>query len=105
MPDTALLLAHAALHLEVAADLAQPADPAFAGQIRLAAATVPADTWTEEAEESAIRRDDTADVVDHLELALDCLDQIAPLAGPADLQLCAWHIHELRRIATAGVAS
>ena len=28
-----------------------------------------------------------------------------PLAGPADLQLCAWHIHELRRIATAGVAS
>ena len=105
MPDTALLLARAALHLQVAADLAEPAEPALAGQIRLAAATVPADTWPEDAEESAIRRDDDADVADHLELALDCLDQIQPLDAPADLQLCAWHIHELRRIATAEVAS
>ena len=105
MPDTALLLARSALHLEVAANLAERADPALAGQIRLAAATMPADTWPDAADEAAIRRDDSADVADHLELALDCLDQIAPLAGPADLQLCAWHIHELRRIATAGIAS
>lgn len=105
MPDTAVLLARAALHLEVAADLAEPVDPAFAGQIRVAAATVPADTWPEDADVSAIRRDYEADVTDHLELALDCLDQVPPLAGPADLQLCAWHIHELRQIATTGVAS
>ncbi len=105
MPDTALLLARSALHLEVAANLAEPADPALAGQIRLAAATMPADAWPDAADEATIRRDGSTDVADHLELALDCLDQIAPLAGPSDLQLCAWHIHELRRIATAEVAS
>ena len=103
MPDTALLLARAALHLERAADLAEPADPALAGQIRLAAATLP--IGLDQPEFAPRGTDDGADVGDHLELALDCLDQVAPLAGPADLQLCAWHIHELRRIATAGVAS
>ena len=103
MPDTALLLVRAALHLERAADLAEPADPALAGQIRLAAATLP--IGLDHQDFAPLGTDDGDDVGDHLELALDCLDQIRPLEGPADLQLCAWHIHELRRIATAGVAS
>ena len=103
MPDTALLLVRAALHLERAADLAEPADPALAGQIRLAAATLP--IGLDHQDFAPLGTDDGAYVGDHLELALDCLDQVPPLTGPADLQLCAWHIHELRRIATAGVAS
>ena len=103
MPDTALLLARATLHLLLAADLAEPADPGLAGQIRLAAATMPIDL--EQPGLTARGSDDGAGVGDHLELALDCLDQVPALSGPADLQLCAWHIHELRRIVTAGVAS
>lgn len=104
MTDTALLLAPAALHLEVAVDLAETTDPALAGQIRLAAATVPADTWADDIDEAEIRRND-ADVADHLELALDCLDQVAALECLVDRQLCAWHIHELCRIAGARVAT
>ena len=124
MPSVAALLDRAADHLTRAADLAEPTDPAFAGQIRLAAATLPAvaghpdvghdrgtatDLHNRESgttrQEGITDTDDTADVAGLLELALDSLDQIPPLDGPADLQLCAWHLHELRRIAATGIAS
>ncbi len=104
MTSTDQMMARAAAHLDRAADVADArGDWAFAAQIRLAAATLPgrpddpdyADTQSEGGE----------DLVDHLGRALDALDAIAPLDGPADLQLCAWHIHELRRIATESVAS
>lgn len=106
MTTTAALLDRAADHLTRAADLAEPTDPAFAGQIRLAAATLPGvagDAGSDLLDSPHAAND--VDVADHLDRALDCLDQIPPLAGPADLQLCAWHLHELRRIATSRIAS
>lgn len=106
MTTTTALLDRAADHLTRAADLAEPTDPAFAGQIRLAAATLPAgarDTGSDPLDSPHSAND--IDIADHLDRALDCLDQIPPLDGPADLQLCAWHLHELRRIATSGIAS
>lgn len=92
----ATLLAKAVQHLCRAAALVEDTGPdgdALAGQIRLAAATIPA-TWAP---------DDPlptgGDVQAHLEQALDCLDRIEPLDGPPDLPLIAWHVHELHRIA------
>ena len=73
----------------------------FAGQIQLAAATLP---FIDEAlaDEPAIP---AGDVADHLRHALDTLDQVPPLEGPTDLPLCAWHVHELLRMVTElGVA-
>lgn len=107
MPATADLLDRAAQHLTHAADLAEPTDPAFAGQIRLAAATLPLGGGGNDHDgpNGPATSVEAADVADLLDRALDCLDQIPPLDGPADLQLCAWHIHELRRIATSGIAS
>ena len=111
MPSAAALLDRAADHLTRAADLAETTDPAFAGQIRLAAATLPSGTGDSDLVPAPSRDNwpapfaSTADVAGQLERALDCLDQIPPLAGPADLQLCAWHLHELRRIGANGIAS
>ncbi len=121
MPSAAALLDRAADHLTRAADLAEPTDPAFAGQIRLAAAALPtavgqpglggdleAAADPDDRDSGPTRHTDTTetpDVTGLLELALDSLDQIPPLDGPADLQLCAWHLHELRRIAATGLAS
>lgn len=90
------LLAKAVQHLCRAAALADdtgPARDALAGQIRLAAATIPA-TWTADDELPT-----GGDINHHLKQALNCLDQIPPLDGPADLPLIAWHVHELRRMA------
>ncbi len=36
----------------------------------------------------------------HLAAALDAIDAVDPAAGPADLALLAWHVHDLRRLAT-----
>ena len=35
-------------------------------------------------------------IQDHLDAALACLDRIAPLDGPPDLQLWAWRVVDLR---------
>lgn len=89
-------------HLDAAADTARFAAPdsitgdGFAGQIRLAADTLPL-------VDEALADEPTlpaGDVADHLRHALDTLDQIPPLEGPTDLPLCAWHVHELLRMAT-----
>lgn len=101
-------LAHA--HLHAAADRALHDeggghDPvrgkAFAGQIRLAAASLPAPRTPVSVVEPATG----TGAAGHLRDALTALDQIHPLDGPPDLPLCAWHVHELLRIAlTAGAA-
>lgn len=109
MPSATALLDRAADHLTRAADLAETTDPAFAGQIRLAAATLPgvADNsdLAHDTDDQPASLPGTADVEDELRHALDCLDQVAPLDGPPDLQLCAWHLYELCRIAAHGIAS
>lgn len=92
------LIATAVDHLQRAASVAEATDPHLAGQIRLAAATLPGDP-------AEVTDAPVGEVANHLAHALDCLDQVPPLDGPADLQLCAWHIHELRRIATTKAAS
>lgn len=89
-------------HLDAAADSAQGATTdkvtgsAFAAQIQLAAAALP-EAATDEVDVSPIP---DADIATHLRNALAALDQIPPMEGPPDLPLCAWHIHELFRIAT-----
>ena len=111
MPSATALLDRAADHLTRAADLAETTDPAFAGQIRLASATLPgvADdsdlVHVPDTEHSPASFPSTAGIEDQLRQALDCLDQVAPLDGPPDMQLCAWHLHELCRIAAHGIAS
>lgn len=99
--NTQALLTQALDHLAQAVVAAEVTDTHFAEQIRLAAATLPGEpTWYGET------TGPECDVPTRLLLALDCLDQIPPLSGPTDLQLCAWHIHELHRMATAvGTAS
>lgn len=89
-------LAHA--HLEHAA--LSTTDVGFAPLIRLTAGVLPP------------ARDGRRPVlpgrltcIQHLTAAEDALDEIAPLDGPPDLQLCAWHIHELRRIASTEPAA
>lgn len=111
MPSADALLDRAADHLTRAADFAETTDPAFAGQIRLAAATLPGVGDDSDlvhfphTDDPPASIPSTADVEDQLRQALDCLDQVAPLDGPPDLQLCAWHLHELCRIAAHGIAS
>lgn len=89
-------------HIDAAADSAQGATTdkvtgsAFAAQIRLAAAALP-EAATDEVDVSPLPG---ADVATHLRDALAALDEIPPLDGPPDLPLCAWHVHELFRIAT-----
>lgn len=107
---TADLIARAATHLHHAALHAEHDwHPTLAGQIRLAAASLPALPGPEPRPESEPDAGpplgEEIDVAGLLALALDCLDQITPLDGPADLQLVAWHIHELHRIVTSGVLS
>ncbi|EWT06832.1 hypothetical protein N864_16395 [Intrasporangium chromatireducens Q5-1] len=95
------LLAKAVQHLSRAAALAadtRASGEALAGQIRLAAGTIPA-TWA--ADE---KLPSGGDVHGHLEQALACLDEITPLDGPADLPLIAWHVQELLRIAATASA-
>lgn len=96
------LLAAAVSHLQRAAALAEQDRPdrdALAGQIRLAAATIP--TTGPLTDVTDVRGDHAR----HLELALTYLDEIDPLDGPADLPLIAWHVHELHRIAATAGAS
>ncbi len=99
------LLAAAVSHLQRAAALAEQDSPdgdALAGQIRLAAATIPTTgSLTDVRDVTDVRGDHAR----HLELALACLDEIDPLDGPADLPLIAWHVHELHRIAATAGAS
>ena len=100
MPTTTELLDHCAGHLHAAAQradrLGEPEDspglPAFAGQIRLTAAGLsqdpgPTDWWA------------GGSMAEHLQSALDTLDQIPPLDGPPDLPMWAWHVADLIRIA------
>lgn len=99
MPDTATLMAAANLHLRCAAAIAEPDDAALASQIRLAAATLL--SAMDDGDNLAYPSGPPdVNLLGHLEQSLNCLDSIPPREGPADLQLCAWHIHELRRIAT-----
>jgi hypothetical protein len=99
MPETDALLVTAADHLEFAAGLAEPQDPDLAGQIRLAAATLPAEP------DLRATPDGPAEVHEQLALAIACLDRIAPLAGPPDLQLSVWHLHQLLQVPTRAGAS
>ncbi len=101
MPDVDDLLGLAAAHLATAAHLADHRDgtrdgawAAFAGQIRLTAAGLPAVAPDTPAIPAA-----PGTVHGHLSAALDAMDHIDPLDGPADLQLWAWHIAELARLA------
>lgn len=99
---TNALIGLAHRHLDAAADTARLAVPdsitsdGFAGQIQLAAATLPVvdEALADEPPLPA------GDVADHLRWALATLDEIPPLEGPTDLPLCAWHVHELLRMAT-----
>ncbi len=95
--DTQDLLDQAHAHLEHAAALASDG---FALQVRLAAATLPPLQH-----HRPVTAPDTPTVHAHLDAALAALDAIDPSDGPADLQLCAWHIHELRRLEQHGLAS
>ncbi|GAB3077817.1 hypothetical protein GCM10027053_47760 [Intrasporangium mesophilum] len=105
MPSSDSMLAQAFEHLHRAANLAdRHGDAPFAAQVRLAAATLPANTARGLAAHEPPAVDEDG-IGEHLSLALDLLDSVPPLEGPVDLQLCAWHIHELRRIATDAVAS
>ena len=96
------LLDAAQRHLDAAADSAQRATTdkvkgsALAAQIRLSAAALPGASVAEDYDPPL----PGADVATHLREALAALDQIPPLDGPPDLPLCAWHVHELFRIAT-----
>jgi hypothetical protein len=89
-------------HLDAAADSAQGATTdmirgsALAALIRLAAAALPVPGVGEVVPPPL----PDADVATHLRDALAALDEIPPLDGPPDLPLCAWHVHELFRIAT-----
>ena len=104
MNPTDSLISAARHHMNLGAELADSQSAtAFAAQIRLAAAALPA-THADNPPEDARRMGDTS-IVGHLEAALECLDAIKPLVGPPDLQLSAWHVHELRRIATGALAS
>lgn len=87
-------LAHA--HLERAADRA---DLDFAAQVRLAASALPVPRLGHKP------HTDELTVPEHLSAALVALDEVNPADGPADLQLCAWHVHELRRIHLQAAAS
>lgn len=89
-------LAHA--HLEHAAIRADAFG--FAPLIRLTAAVLPP---ARDGSRPALP--DRLTCIQHLAAAEDALDEIAPLDGPPDLQLCAWHIHELRRIAATEPAA
>src|SRR4051794_26080514 len=101
-PRANALIGLAHRHLDAAADASRLAAPdsitgnGFAGLIQLAAATLPIVDEAMDDEPSL----PTGDVADHLRSALDTLDQIPPLEGPTDLPLCAWHVHELLRMAT-----
>lgn len=101
-PRANALIGLAHRHLDAAADTARLAAPdsitgdGFAGQIQLAAATLP--TVDEALGDGPALP--AGDVADHLRHALDTLDQIPPFEGPTDLPLCAWHVHELLRMAT-----
>jgi hypothetical protein len=47
----------------------------------------------------------TSSVVAELRAALDALDRISPADGPPDLQVWAWHVSELLRLARGAEAS
>lgn len=87
-------------HLAAAADAARSqADDKIAGhmlaaEIELAAATLPPPSRPPDPSGPP-----GALPVHHLAAAITALDAIDPLDGPADLPLCAWHVHELARIA------
>ncbi len=100
MPTTSELLDLAINHLAAAATAAEDHDThapgawaALAGQIRLTAAGIPALPATDDAARS------TALVHQHLDQAVDALDHIDTLDGPADLPLWTWHLTELARLA------
>ncbi len=103
------LFDQAATHLDAAAGLAEQTDDdpilgaAFAGQIRLAAATLPGQAHIGAPGPTTTRRGGS-DVTSHLRAALEALDQVHPHQGPPDLPLCAWHVHELLRIAATQTA-
>ncbi|WP_457256532.1 hypothetical protein [Pedococcus sp. P5_B7] len=91
-------LAHRHLAAAAAAARARAGDPVaghtFAAQVELAAATLPPPSRpTDPIPPRAAR------LVHHLLAAITALDTIDPFDGPADLPLCAWHVHELARIA------
>jgi hypothetical protein len=94
------LLDRAAGHLHAAAQRADrlgerqdsPGLLAFAGQIRLTAAGLSQDP--EPTDWGA-----GGSMAERLQSALDALDEIAPLDGPPDLPMWAWHVADLIRLA------
>jgi hypothetical protein len=107
MTTTAELLDTAAGHLHAAAARADelghrrssPSILAFAGQIRLTAAGLSQDPDPDPPVAPG------RSIAEHLGMGLSLLDRINPLDGPPDLQLWAWHVAELVRIAKAGDAT
>lgn len=95
------LLDRAAGHLHAAAQqvdtLGHPHDSpslrAFAGQIRLNAAGLSHNPWATDSRQADLS------IHEHLQAALDTLDEIPPLDGPPDLPMWAWHVADLIRIA------
>ena len=95
------LLDLAAGHLHAAAQQADelghlydsPWLRAFAGQIRLNAAGLSHDPWATD------NRQADWSIHEHLQAALDTLDEIPPLDGPPDLPMWAWQVADLVRIA------
>lgn len=91
-------LAHRHLAAAAAAARARVGDPvashSFAAQVELATATLPPPSRPIDPIPPRGAR-----LVHHLLAAITALDAIDPLDGPADLPLCAWHVHELARIA------
>ena len=107
MTTTTELLDTAAGHLHVAAARADelghqrssPSMLALAGQIRLTAAGLSQDPDPEPPGRPG------RSITEHLSSGLALLDRIHPLDGPPDLQLWAWHVAELVRVAKAGDAT
>jgi hypothetical protein len=107
MTTTTELLDTAASHLHAAAARADalghrkssPSLLALAGQIRLTAAGLSQDPDPNTPDAPG------RSVAEHLASGLALLDRIHPLEGPPDLQLWAWHVAELVRIAKVGDAT
>lgn len=98
MNRTAQLMDRSAGHLQAAARAAEwEAGDAPAPELRtlaaLARATAALISNTPDAPV------DQLGVDAHLAAALDKLDTVDPVEGPADLALLAWHVHDLRRLA------
>jgi hypothetical protein len=78
---------------QLGSDLGSPDLLGLAGQIRLIA------NGLSLTPDQGPDKGPATSVVAELRAALDALDRISPADGPADLQVWAWHVSELLRLA------